>query len=402
MSKGRLHHVKVAYFDCFSGAAGDMILAALIDAGVSADEFRDAMGRLPLDGYRISIEKVNKQGFAATRVEIATDESQKQPHRHLADIQKVIFAAALPDRVSKNAVAVFARLADVEAQAHGTTIDKVHFHEVGAVDAIIDIVGACWCLNRLGVERVVCSPLPVGSGMVRCEHGVLPVPAPATAMLLKGVPLAESVETGELTTPTGAAVLTVLADSFGPLPPLTIERIGVGAGSRDGKQVPNLLRVLLGEADGGVETDRVVVLEANVDDTTPEVLGYAVERLLDAGALDAYCLPIHMKKSRPAALLTVLAEVNRVEQLEGIIFEETTTFGIRRHEVSRTKLARSVEKVDTRYGEIRVKIGSYSGRVMTVSAEFDDCRSAAAKHGIALRVVASEAMHVWRKRQEES
>lgn len=372
-----------------------MILAALIDAGLSVDDLREAMRQLPIDGYEISVERITKQGFAASRFEVALTGTEKQPHRHLADVRKIIQAGSLPDRTCANAVAVFERLAEAEATAHGTSIDKVHFHEVGAVDAIIDIVGACWGLERLGVERMVCSPIPVGSGTVECAHGVMPVPAPATALLLKGVPIAETTETGELTTPTGAAVLTTLADSFGPLPGMSIDRIGIGAGVRDGAKIPNILRVILGEAGGVGVGDQIAVLEANVDDATPETIGHTLERLFDAGALDAFCVPIQMKKSRPAVLLTVLTEPARVDSLEAIIFEETTTFGIRRHDATRTKLERRTETVETRYGSIRLKIGSYRGREVTVAPEYEDCRKAAGQHKVALRVVVSEAVQAW-------
>lgn len=391
--------MRIAYFDCFNGAAGDMILGALLDAGDFADELRAVLRGLPIDGYELSIDRVTKQGFAATRFAVALDTDRKQPHRHLADVRKIIEAGSLPDAVVRRSLAVFGRLAEAEASVHGTSMDKIHFHEVGAVDAIIDIVGACWAIDRLAIDRVVCSPIPVGSGEVRCAHGVLPVPAPATALLLRGVPLASTDETGELTTPTGAAVLTEWADSFGPVPAMRIDSIGMGAGHRDGRERPNCLRVMLGETVEEPLSDRIAILEANVDDATPEILGHALERLLDAGALDAYCLPIHMKKSRPATLLTVLVEPDRVAAIERILFEETTTFGIRRHDASRTKLARRCETVSTRYGKIRLKLGLLGDRLVTVAPEYDDCKKAAAQHSVALRVVMTEAADAWRAQQ---
>lgn len=391
--------MSTAYFECFNGAAGDMILGALIDARLPAEELRAVLNTLPIDGYELSIERIDKQGFAATRFDVQLDRSKKQPHRHLADIRKIIEGSSLSKPVQQRAVAVFERLAKAEARVHGTTVDQVHFHEVGAVDSVIDIVGACWAIERLRIDRVFCSPIPTGSGTVTCAHGVMPVPTPATAILLQGVPLAENDEPGELTTPTGAAILTELAESFGPLPAMRIDHIGMGAGYREGKRRPNVLRVLVGSDVETPEMDRITVLEANLDDSTPEIVGHAIERLLAAGALDAYCLPIQMKKSRPGLLLTVLAEVPQAGALESIMFAETTTFGIRRHDVLRSKLSRRIETVDTRYGPLKVKIGGRGGCVVSVAAEYEDCRAAAAAHDVPLREVMSEAVTVWKGRQ---
>jgi uncharacterized protein (TIGR00299 family) protein len=278
-------------------------------------------------------------------------------------------------------------------------VEQVHFHEVGGVDAIVDIVGTCWGLEHLGIDRVICSPVPVGSGTVTCEHGVLPVPAPATALLLKGVPIADCGEPGELTTPTGAAILTEFAQSYGPLPAMRIDRIGTGAGNREGRTRPNILRVLIGTPLAPAQTDRIAVLEANIDDATGEVLGHTLDRLLRAGALDAYCLPIHMKKSRPGLVLTVLAEVERVNELEEIVFAETTTFGIRRHESVRSKLERTTNSVETRFGPIRVKVGARAGQIVTVAPEYDDCEQAARQYKVPLRQVMGETMASWRVRR---
>ncbi len=373
-----------------------MILAALVDAGLDADELRSALKRLPVEGYHLSAEKACEKALAATRVRVDLDKDARQPPRHLSDIRDIIEKAKLSDTVTARAIAVFERLANAEARVHGCSVEQVHFHEVGGVDAIVDIVGACWGLERLGIEGVVCSPVPLGSGTVTCEHGVLPVPAPATALLLKGVPIADCGEPGELTTPTGAALLTEFAQSYGPLPAMRIERIGMGVGSRPGRGRPNILRVLIGSQAPLAQTDRIVVLEANIDDATGEVLGHTLDRLLAAGALDAYCLPIHMKKSRPGLLLTVLTEVERVAELEEVIFTETTTFGIRRHEAVRSKLERTIQNVETRYGPIRIKVGARSGQVITAAPEYDDCRQAARQHEAPLRQVMAEAMASWR------
>ncbi len=391
--------MQTAYFDCFNGAAGDMILAALIDAGLSVDELRESLATLPVTGYKIHARKIDKQNFAATQFDVQLNDDRTQSHRNLQDITRIIQGGALTQTVQRRALAVFHRLAAAEAQAHGSNLDQVHFHEVGAVDAIVDIVGACWALERLRIDRVVCSPIPVGSGTVTCAHGVLPVPAPATALLLRGVPLAATDEIGELTTPTGAAILTEIASAFGPLPAITIERIGVGAGQREGKNRPNVLRVILGHSTPGRHLEPITVLEACIDDATPEVLGYTMERLLNAGALDAYCVPIHMKKARPGMLLTVLATAEQVTQLESIVFRETTTFGIRHSDILRSVLPRRIENVPTRFGDIGVKIGTIDDQPVSVAAEYEDCRAAADRHGVPLREVMTEAVEAWKRKQ---
>jgi hypothetical protein len=387
----------IAYFDCFSGAAGDMIVAALIHAGADSDELRNQLDALGLDGYELTIESVRKQGFDAVRFGVKLNDGARKTHRHLKHLVEIIHAARLSDQLKDQAIRIFTRLAEAEARVHGTTIEKVHFHEVGAVDAILDVVGAVTALNLLGVDRVVCSPIPVGSGTVSCEHGAMPVPAPATAELLKGIPIALSVETGELTTPTGAAVLTTLAAEFGAIPAMKIERVGYGAGTRDGAHVPNLLRVLIGEgvSAGDAETDEIVVLETNLDDATSQQIGHCLDRLMSEGVLDAYVMPIQMKKSRPGFLLSVLCEPGRVDEFERIIFAETPTFGIRRHRATRTKLTRRHESVETPFGTIRMKVGEGRG-VVTATPEFEDCRSAAKAHRVTLRAVIDAAARAWR------
>ena len=371
-----------------------MIVASLLDAGAPKDALVERLESLGLGGYRISIDKTVKQGFSATRFNVELDESLKQPHRHLQDIVEILSAASLPDPVRIRACAVFQRLAEAEAAVHGTTTDKIHFHEVGAVDAILDIVGAVSCLELLGIEQVICSPVVTGTGMVRCAHGLLPVPAPATAELIKGVPLRECRETGELLTPTGAAILTTVAEEFGPLPAMRIESIGCGAGMRDGAEVPNVLRVFVGERQSEGETDTVTVLETTIDDCSPEMIGHCVERLWGEGVLEAYTMPIHMKKSRTGLLLTVLCDRSKIDAAERIIFAETTTFGIRRHSVERTKLRRRIEEVQTPFGPVRMKVGERPG-IITASPEYEDCRKAATLHGVPLREVMSAARDAW-------
>ena len=397
--------MKTAYFDCFSGAGGDMIVASLIDAGADAAALTESLTSLGLADYALSIAGVNKQGFAATRFSVTLKPSDATPHRHLSNIASIISGSPLPDSVKQRSIGVFERLARAEAGVHGTTMEQVHFHEVGAVDAILDIVGAVVALDLLKIDRVLCSPLAVGSGTIECEHGTLPVPAPATAELLTGVPIQPTAQTGELLTPTAAALLTHLAESFGPMPPMTVQSVGYGAGKRDGNVMPNVLRVFVGDlADsacrsegaprGAIEQDSVMVLETNIDDSTPEIVGFCLERLLEEGALDAFAVPIQMKKSRSGVLLTVLCREGDIAALEGIVFSETSTLGIRRHRAQRSKLARRYETVATPFGEIRVKVAEWEGKIKS-SPEYEECKRAARTHGVPLQDVVAAAADAW-------
>ncbi len=387
--------MKIGYFDCFSGAAGDMILGAMIDAGLDERVLRADLAKLPLSGYDIDIQRIKKQGFAAVKLDVRA--ADDHAHRHLHHITKIIDAADLPSSVKDRAKAIFTRLAEAEAKIHGSTIEKVHFHEVGAVDAIVDIVGASIGIERLGLDRVVCSPIPTGSGTVTCQHGVMPVPAPATAELLMGVPLAPCDEVGELTTPTGAAILTTLAESFGPIPAMRISRVGYSAGTREGKRRPNVLRLIVGEsAESDGEHDEIVVMETNLDDATGEQIGHAVGRLFEVGALDVFTSAIQMKKNRPAVLLTVLSPIEKEAACEQVLFAETSTFGVRRSIWTRRKLARRSETVQTAYGSIRMKIGLRNDEVVRASPEYDDCAAAATRHGVGLNAVVNAALAAWR------
>lgn len=388
--------MRIAYFDCFSGASGDMILGALLDAGCPADRLEAGLAALKLADARLTHERIKKQGFAATKVHVQL--SQPGGHRHLKHITAIIDAAGLSPRVAADAHRIFRRLAEAEARAHNSTVEKVHFHEVGAADAIIDIVGAALALELLDIDRVECSPIPTGSGTVRCEHGLMPVPAPGTAALLEGVPLAANDEPGELTTPTGAAILTTLAQRYGALPAMTLERTGYGAGSRDGVTRPNLLRVLIGSTAAAAtpdEADEITVLEANLDDATGEQIGYAVERLFAAGALDAFTVPVQMKKGRPGVLLSVLCTAATATACEDVLLGETSTFGVRRSTCTRRKLARTVERVQTSYGEAGVKIGRSGGRAVQVAPEYEDCARLAREKQVALREVMDAVRRAW-------
>lgn len=390
--------MRIAYFDCFSGASGDMILGACINAGVDLTELQAELAGLNVAGFRLDARGIRKQGFAATQIDVIVDPATDKPHRHLKHVREIIENSRLGGPVRERALAIFTRLAEAEAAVHGTTIEKVHFHEVGAIDAIVDIVGASLALEKLGIEQVRCSAIPTGSGTVKCDHGVMPVPAPATAELLKGVPLAACDEVGELTTPTGAAILTTLATDFGPMPAFKVERIGIGAGRRDGATRANILRLLVGEMAAGSEDeeDEVLVLEANLDDVSAQIIGHVYDALFEIGALDVYTTPIHMKKNRPGAKLTVLVPPHIREAAETILFAETTTFGIRVHRCMRRKLAREFDTVQLSAGSVRIKVGRRAGRVLTATPEYDDCRVIAAATGRPLKEVMAEAMRLWR------
>jgi len=396
--------MKIAYFDPFSGASGDMILGALVDAGASSRTLRAELRKLGLDGFSISARRVERSGIGAMKVTVKTRprDGGHGHHRHLPDILDIIAAADLPDGDKAKASAVFRRLAEAEARVHGCSIEEIHFHEVGAVDAIVDIVGAAIALRLLGIERVVCGPLRTGTGFVECAHGRLPLPAPATAELLQGVPSIGTDVEGELTTPTGAALLTTLADAFGPRPPMAVEAVGYGAGDARREVPPNLLRVFVGEAiaeaEASDEADQVVVLEANLDDLSPEIAGHVMERLFDAGVLDAFLTPIQMKKCRPAFLLTVLVDPVASAATEELILTETTTFGVRRTLASRRKLRREWAKVATPHGAVRIKLGYLGDRLVQAAPEYEDCRAIANRRGLPLKTIYQAALDAFRHR----
>jgi uncharacterized protein (TIGR00299 family) protein len=363
-----------------------MILGALVDAGLPIEELQAAIGGLGVPGIRFTAEPVRRGAFRGTLVRVAADE-HGHPHRHLHDIERIIRGGSLDPAVQEDALRVFRRLAEAEAQAHGTPVEKIHFHEVGALDAIADIVGAAWGIRRLGLLQVQASPLNLGSGFITGAHGTMPVPAPGTAALLVGIPAYSSEIRAELTTPTGAAVLSTLAVRFGPMPHMTTERIGYGAGQRDLSEQPNLLRLVIGEAAAAEERDQVVVLEANIDDMNPQFFEPLLERLLAAGALDAFLTPLLMKKSRPASLLTVLAEPDHAEQMVALILAHSTTFGVRSHTAARWKRRRDFVTVETPYGEVRIKRGWEGDRVVIHAPEFEDCRRLAAAAGVSVQTV---------------
>jgi uncharacterized protein (TIGR00299 family) protein len=391
----------LAYFDCFSGISGDMILGALVDAGVSIDALRSELAKLGLPGYTITAEKVKRSGIAATRVHVILD-ANEQPARHLADIRKLIEASSVSSSVKEKSAGIFDRLAHAEANVHGTTPDNVHFHEVGAVDAIVDIVGSIIGLEILTLSEVISSPVNLGSGAVHTAHGTLPVPAPATAELLKGIPSYGSAVPFELTTPTGAAILSMLGSSFGPMPQMRISQIAHGAGSRDIPGQPNVLRLMIGEPLATCEEDTSIVIETNIDDMNPQVYDYLIEKLMQQGAQDVYLMPIIMKKGRPAILLSVLTDKSKTGDVLDTIFRETTSIGVRILEVGRKKLTREIKEVDTIYGRIRIKISKRGDEILTATPEYEDCRKIAEERHVPLKRIIEEAKASFSRRGAEN
>jgi pyridinium-3,5-bisthiocarboxylic acid mononucleotide nickel chelatase len=409
--------VRLVYFDCSSGASGDMFLGALVDLGLPLDVLRGELSKLRLGGYRLEASRVLRTGVSATRVEVVLDgeahphaaepahgdvgqgqghshtHEKARPHGHhrgLREILALIEDSTLADAVKQRAATLFRRLAEAEGAVHGIDPERVHFHEVGAVDSIVDIVGSVVGLAWLGEARFVSSPVNVGSGTVKMEHGVFPVPPPATARLVQGAPIYGEGE-GELLTPTGALIVTSHAASFGPLPPMELQSVGCGAGSRDTKGRPNTLRILVGN-ETHARASAVLVLEAELDDMSPQLLGPLMERVLAAGALDVYYTAIHMKKGRPGILVSVLAPPASREAVEEVLFAETTTLGVRSQLWDRTVLDREVRPVQTPYGPIGIKVGSRGGRVYNAQPEFDDCLRAAQAHGVPAKEVWAAAL----------
>jgi hypothetical protein len=449
--------MRIAYLECFSGISGDMFLGALVDAGVPARLLQDTVFALNL-GARLEVSRVMRSGITATKVDVWVNDEKDLPreeywseqrgqdevhretsgqsrhhetvllehshehsheptheHRHsndhdhahghshgrgLIEIRKIISASGVSANAKKTACAIFEALGAAEGKIHSVPPEEVHFHEVGAVDAIVDIICATVGAEALGVDEIVCSPLNVGGGMVHCAHGTFPVPAPATLELLKGAPTYSSEIQKELVTPTGAAIVKILARQFGTFPQMKVETTGYGAGSRDFAGHPNVLRLTVGEAlsdpawasAAKTASEMITVLEANLDDLNPQVFGYAMDLLLEMGALDVFAIPVQMKKNRPGMLLTVLCKPDSADKLMQLIFAETTTLGVRRREEARQILARRWESVNTQWGEVRIKIGSMNGTVSNYAPEYEDCRRIASEHHVPLKTVMGEAV----------
>jgi pyridinium-3,5-bisthiocarboxylic acid mononucleotide nickel chelatase len=438
--------MRIAYLECFSGISGDMFIGALIDAGVSPQILRDAVAALDI-GARLEISQVVRGGISATKADVwvngekdlpreeyweeqlalqstaasgrASEHQHEHSHSHehernnhlpqerdgshgrtLTGIKQIISAAAISERAKNTAIDIFTALGQAEAKIHNTSLDHVHFHEVGAVDAMVDIVCAAVGTEALGVEEIICSPLNVGGGTVKCAHGTLPVPAPATLLLLAGAPVYSTGSQAELVTPTGAAIVKTLVSRFASFPEMKVEKSGYGAGSRDFPAHPNVVRLTIGEASSHslaakIALETIIVLEANLDDLNPQVFGYVMDRLLEEGALDAFGMPVQMKKNRPGMLLTVLCTPGNEGKLTKLIFAETTTLGVRRREERRQTLARRWENVSTPWGEIRIKIASMNGTVTNYAPEYEDCRRIAAEHHVPLKIVMATAVEAW-------
>lgn len=409
--------MRTLYFDCFAGISGDMTLGALVAAGADARELTERLALLDLPGYEIGFEEVERSGIGATRAVVRLTREEHH-HRHLSDIRKIIEGSRLGDGVKARALKIFTRLAEAEAHVHKVPVESVHFHEVGAVDAIVDVVGACIGFELLGVERFAASALHVGSGTIEIAHGRFPVPPPAVAELLRGAPIYSTDITGELVTPTGAAIVATLCESFGPVPRMRVGATGYGAGTREYKNFPNVLRVLVGEAEGaggvaaggaahvdagaqagaGAQADEeLLMVETNVDDTSPQVLGHVLERAFELGALDCFFTHVQMKKNRPGVLVSILCRPTEREAVCDLLFTETPTLGVRHYPVSRRALEREAVTVETEFGTIAVKVGRHKGLVVSATPEFEECRAAALARGVPLRAVQEAARAAFRK-----
>jgi uncharacterized protein (TIGR00299 family) protein len=390
--------MKIAYFDCLSGISGDMTLGVLVDAGVDLAALQAGIDSLKLPkAVKLVASEVKRKGFRATKVNV--EHEPEQAHRHLHHIVDMIDASDVITPPQKDlAKRIFTKLGEAEAKVHGTTLRKVHFHEVGAVDSIADIVGSAIGITLLGVDRIVCSPVPVGGGYIEIEHGRVTVPAPATAELLKGIPIAASTVQMELTTPTGAAIVSTVSDDYGALPSMSLSTIAYGAGERELKEQANIVRLMIGEAEPTQLGDQVLVLETNLDDISGEIIGHTTAKLFEAGALDVYTTSIHMKKNRPGVLLTVLCGGELAPKMEKIIFRETGTLGIRRWPVSRHKLERRAHTVHTPHGDIEGKVAVLSDGSLSFSPEFESCRKLAEQTSLPLRDIYEAAMRGFEQR----
>jgi uncharacterized protein (TIGR00299 family) protein len=421
--------MRIAYLDCFSGISGDMFLGALVDAGVPFELFEQTVEALNI-GATLQRARVDRSGISATKIDVLVNGEKDVPReefweahpssshppkpgaeiqhthgRHLSAILQSISAASISDIAKRTATAIFTALGEAEAKVHNVPVEKVHFHEVGAADAIVDIVCAAVGAEALGVERILASPLNLGGGTVKCDHGVMPVPAPATLELLRGVPAYSGEIQKELVTPTGAAIVKVLVNGFGPRPAMTTGKIGYGAGARNLTGHANVLRLVVGDTVGtnpfarnpqfDAADEEIVVLESNLDDLSPQIIAYTAERLLDAGALDVFATAVQMKKGRPGILLTVLAKPEDEARLQGILFQETSTLGVRSRREHRRALSRRQETVMTPWGEVRIKIGTSGAAELNAAPEYEDCRRIAIEHQLPLKAVVQEAIRLY-------
>lgn len=386
--------MKILYYDCFCGISGDMNLAALIDLGVPKEYLMEELSKVNLNSeYEMKIERSVKLGITGTRVDVKLNESSHgeeehghdhyHHHRKLKDIEKIINSSHLSDKVKNISLGMFMKIAEAEAKIHGKSLCEVHFHEVGAIDSIVDLVGAAICIDYLKVDRIIASPVQVGGGFVECSHGIIPVPAPATTEILKNIPISTGIVQFETTTPTGAAILAVNVEEFTSKIDFSIEKIGYGIGHRD-LEIPNVLRVYLGEQERSEKVEEQYILETNIDDMNPEFYEYVQERLFEVGALDVFKTPIYMKKGRPGINLSVLISEKGEKDVLDVIFEETTSIGVRKHKVEKIMLNRDFSKVKTEYGDITVKKSYYKGKLVKYKPEYEECKAIAKEKNISI------------------
>jgi uncharacterized protein (TIGR00299 family) protein len=391
--------MQIAYVDCVAGASGDMLLGALVDAGLSLDDLRSQLGLLHLSGFEIETQQVQKKHIRATHLKVYV--SDEKTERHVPEILEIVQNSDLSHEVIDKAVDIINRLGKIEARIHGTDLDQVHLHELGGVDTIVDIIGFIIGLDLLNIEELIVSPLPLGRGFTQSAHGKIPLPAPATSELIKGVPIYGLEIDKELVTPTGAALLTSLASSFGSFPAMEVSAVGYGAGTWD-LPIPNILRVFIGKREStyNIQMDHLLVLETNIDDMNPEIFEHLMEKLFENGALDVSLIPIHMKKNRPGVLLQVLASPEIAQILKRIIYQETTTLGIRQQWIERECLHRHFETIETVYGPIQMKIAHLGGGQIKYSAEYEDCKSLALKHNIPIQDIMKAAESAFENREK--
>jgi uncharacterized protein (TIGR00299 family) protein len=393
---------RVIYFDCFSGISGDMILGSLVDLGVDVKLIRKELKKINLKGYKLTSHQVKRNGIMGTKVNVVIDPSiqKRNQARSFTDIKKLIVKSSLSENVKTDSIEIFRRIGTVEAKIHGTSLDKIHFHEIGAIDSIVDIVGGAICMSLLNIDIVFSSALNTGEGLINCEHGTIPIPAPATLKLLEGIPCYSSGTKNELTTPTGAAFIGYYGSKFGSLPKMNIMKSGYGAGSHEIKEIPNLLRVVLGEVLMPSKIITMKVIETNIDDMNPEFYDHIMSQLLIAGAADVFLTAVHMKKNRPGTLLTTVVSNDKFHSVVQIILEETSTFGIRHYDVVRTELKRENKLIKTPFGKVRIKVGTFAGSRLTVSPEYEDCKKLALKKGIPVKRVYEETLLIAKQMEE--
>lgn len=391
--------MRTLYFDCFAGASGNMILGAMLGLGVGRAQLESELDKLGLPNVSLKVENVDRSGISAIHVQVLAPD--QKDHRHHSDILSIIESSNLSQSVKQRSIEIFTRLADAEATVHGIAREKVHFHEVGAIDAIVDIVGACICFELLGIERFVCSKIHVGSGFVDMEHGRFPVPPPAVAELLRNVPVYSTELLGELITPTGAAIISTISEAYGPLPEVSLQSTSYGAGSRTYEKFPNVLRVMLGEteqiAKAKTDIDDLLLMETNLDDISPQVLSYVMERAFALGVLDCWFTPIQMKKNRPATMISVLCSKDKRELISGLLYSETTTLGLRIREVERECLSREIRSVATQFGPVDVKLAYYEGKLVNAMPEFEQVKKIAIEAGLPLKDVQTEVLEALEK-----